>query len=84
MRFPTLSVSVFVLSIALTVISTWLSSTYCAFGFGGFQCNGAVGEIAGLLFAWSMLAVVLIPLSFMVAVWRIVRWRRGRPIKKPA
>ena len=49
-----------------------------AFGFGGFQCNGMAGEVAGLLFGWSVLAVVVIPLSFAVAVWRVVRWRRRK------
>jgi uncharacterized membrane protein len=78
MRFPYLSVGVFVLSVAAAVVASYVSSTSCAFGFGGFQCNGMAGEVAGLLFGWSVLAVVVIPLSFVVALWRVVRWRRAQ------
>ncbi|HEU4777815.1 MAG TPA: hypothetical protein VFS95_13405 [Telluria sp.] len=78
MRFPYLSVGVFVLSVAAAVVASYVSSTSCAFGFGGFQCNGMAGEVAGLLFGWSVLAVVVIPLSFVVALWRVVRWRSAQ------
>lgn len=78
MRFPYLSVGFFFLTLVATVLSAWLSSTSCAFGFGGFQCNGWVGSISELLFGWAMLAVVLIPLAFIVALWRLIRWQRRR------
>ncbi|HEY0064452.1 MAG TPA: hypothetical protein VGC21_20210 [Telluria sp.] len=78
MRFPYISLGFFLLTLAATGLSAYLSSTSCAFGFGGFQCNGWVGQISGLLFGWSMLAVVVIPLSFIVALWRLIRWQRRR------
>lgn len=75
-RFPVVSVATFILLVALGIVSTAISTSSCAFGFGGFQCNGWAGSISGLLFLWSLFAVVVIPLSFLIALWRLVRWYR--------
>lgn len=76
-RFPVVSIATFILVAALGVIATVISAANCAFGFGGFQCNGWVGSISGFLFLWSLIAVVAIPLSLIIALWRLVRWYRS-------
>jgi len=75
-RFPFLSIGIFVLVCALTLITWSLTGSHCAFGFGGYQCNGWVGSFSGMLFGWSLLSFLLLPLSLVIALWRIVRWTR--------
>jgi hypothetical protein len=75
-RFPLVSIGIFVLVCALTLVTWSLTERHCAFGFGGFQCNGWVGDISGTLFGWSFLSLLALPSTFIVALWRFVRWTR--------
>ncbi|MFT4242614.1 MAG: hypothetical protein QM569_10040 [Acidovorax sp.] len=76
-RFPLVSVGVFLCVAALSLLVWQVSESHCAFGFGGFQCNGWASGWSGFLFAWSLLALVLVPGALGVAVWRMVRWYRS-------
>lgn len=76
-RFPFVSLAAFMVFMVVSWLVWRATEAHCAFGFGGFQCNEPVRAFKGFLLFWSLLSLVLIPGSFGVAVWRVVRWYRN-------
>lgn len=76
--FPLVSLAACFGIVGLSLAAGHVAGEHCAFGFGGFQCNGWAGRISGLLWAWGLASLVLIPLSSAVALWRLLRWGGDR------
>ncbi|KPV02022.1 hypothetical protein APR50_28405 [Variovorax paradoxus] len=76
--FPTTSVTVtMILAIVLTISST-ISTSYCAFGSGGFQCNEPFARYGGMLAMVTFISLPLLVVSAAIAAWRLVAWLRAR------
>ncbi|MEO3998058.1 hypothetical protein [Mesorhizobium sp. CAU 1732] len=73
-RMPLASTIAFLAVAAVTCLAWYVSDTRCAFGFGGFQCAGLPSSAGGLLFGWTVLSLLLLPLTLGIAIWRWLSW----------
>lgn len=76
--FPTASIAATVILAAVLAASSTISSSHCAFGFGGFQCNEPFAGYGGMLFMTTLVAIPSLVVSAAVAVWKLVAWFRSR------
>lgn len=76
LRFPLWSGVACAASVLLAGILWHINSTYCAFGFGGFQCNHPFSGRGDQLAMATAAVWLIMPVSFIVWNWRLVRWRR--------
>jgi hypothetical protein len=77
LRFPARSLVAFLLTLGLTLAVASMSD-YCDFGINKFNCAEWAGPVRVLLFGWCLLAVVLIPVTYVLAVRRLMGWCRLR------
>jgi hypothetical protein len=78
-RFPYISLIMLVAALVATFWVEEVTSTHCAFGFGGFQCNEPYEGWRSALFALGLVLVGASALLVCVAAWQVFRWwRAGR------
>ncbi|WP_431512399.1 hypothetical protein [Variovorax sp. DAIF25] len=65
-----------VLAVVLTASNT-IYERYCAFGFGGFQCNDPVSGYGSALITTSLVSLALLVVSAAIAVWKLIAWARS-------
>ncbi|WP_296775412.1 hypothetical protein [Variovorax sp.] len=65
-----------VLAVVLTASNT-IYERYCAFGFGGFQCNDPVSGYGSALITTSLVSIALLVVSAAIAVWKLIAWARS-------
>lgn len=80
-RFPYASIAVIALSAVGLAVSGTISGRYCAFGFGGFQCNSPFTGHGGTLLAAVAVSVAALAAAGAVFLWRFVRWLRAARIR---
>jgi len=74
--FPATSVTVTAILAIVLAISSTISTSYCAFGFGGFQCNEPFAGYGGLLAMVTFISLPLLVVSAAIAAWRLIAWLR--------
>lgn len=64
-------------SLLVACVVWYINVNFCAFGFGGFQCNPPFSGFGGALMIASV-ALWLVVLPVLAAVWlyRVWGWRR--------
>ena len=75
--FPATSVTVTAILAIVLAISSTISTSYCAFGFGGFQCNDPVSGYGSALITTSLVSLALLVVSAAIAVWKLIAWARS-------
>ncbi|MGQ2992669.1 MAG: hypothetical protein EPO53_02605 [Variovorax sp.] len=76
-RFPTISIAVTVVLAVVLTASNTIYERYCAFGFGGFQCNDPVSGYGSALITTSLVSIALLVVSAAIAVWKLIAWARS-------
>jgi hypothetical protein len=76
-RFPTISIAVTVVLAVVLTASNTIYERYCAFGFGGFQCNDPVSGYGSALITTSLVSLALLVVSAAIAVWKLIAWARS-------
>ena len=76
--FPYISIATATISTAVLTVSNTLYERYCAFGFGGFQCNSPVAGYGDLLLTATLASLAVLVVSAAIAAWRLIAWLRAR------
>lgn len=76
--FPMMSIAVTVIAAAALATSSTIYQRYCAFGFGGFQCNSPVAGYGDMLLTTTLVSLPLLVVSAAIAMWKLIAWFRSR------
>lgn len=79
-RFPLRSLAVVAVSAAVLLLSGRIAKDYCAFGFGGFQCNSPFQGYGEALFMAVLASPAVLGGAAIVFLWRLVLWLRAARI----
>ncbi|QAZ45956.1 hypothetical protein C1M53_26595 [Mesorhizobium sp. Pch-S] len=77
-RFPSISLSLLAVALLGAIWMDEITSSYCAFGFGGFQCNapfigwGSSLAVTGLVLLAACLVLAL------TTIWGVFCWWKSR------
>lgn len=65
-------------SLMLWHVQTVVPEAYCAFGFGGFNCNAPYSGWGEILLIVMLVLMGSIAILALAAAWLIFRWWQGR------
>lgn len=77
-RFPSISLSLLAVALLGVIWIDEIASSYCAFGFGGFQCNAPYSGWGGSLAAIGLVLLVTCLVLALTATWQTFRWWNSR------
>lgn len=77
MKFPFWTSGLTALLLVLSLAMWHVNATYCAFGFGGFQCNDPFLGAGDLVLFFTIALILITPVTFVVLVYRLARWWRN-------
>lgn len=78
-RFPSISLSLLAVALLGAIWINEITSGYCAFGFGGFQCNAPYSGWGGSLAVIGLVLLVAFLALALTTIWRVIRWWKSKP-----
>lgn len=76
-RLPYISLTLLVAALLAAFWVEEVTSSYCAFGFGGFQCNAPYSGWGSALFVADLVLLGASALLACVTAWQVFQWLRA-------
>jgi hypothetical protein len=75
-RFPIYSVGIF-LFFSVVTLAALLVAPACPIVEHDFRCTGWLSNYINYIYAWCEMSMLVMPLLFLMALWRLVKWKRN-------
>jgi hypothetical protein len=81
MRFPIYTVGLCALA-SVATLAAWRLALACPFVAADFRCTGWLRDMIGVLSWWPLMAMLILPLLFVMLAWRLAKWARRADDRK--